>query len=88
MLDFSFHMTHWLILVQVIIPWFKNCKPVYLEFCKIWYSPEFKAKSEKKSLNRGNDPKHRYDVDGHIQKGQHMVRLHVQVLYTFLFSFD
>jgi hypothetical protein len=84
--DFSFHMT--LIFVQVIIPWFKNRKMVYLEFCKFWSSPEFKAKSEKKRLNRGNDPKHRYGTDGHIRKGQHMVRLHVQVLYTFLFSFD
>jgi hypothetical protein len=72
----------------VIIPWFKNRKLVYLEFYKLWSSPEFKAKSEKKILNGGNDSKHRYDADGHIQKGQRMVRLHVQVLYTFLFSFD
>jgi hypothetical protein len=88
MFDFSFHMTHWLIFVQVIIPWFKNRKPVYLEFYKLWSSPEFNAKSEKKRLNRENNPKHKYGDDGHIQKGQHMVRLHVQVLYTFLFSFD
>jgi hypothetical protein len=72
----------------VIILWFKNRKPVYLEFCKLWSSPEFKVKSEKKRLNRANDQKHRYGVDGHIRKGHHMVRLHVQVLYTFLFSFD
>jgi hypothetical protein len=41
-------MTHWLIFVQVIIPLFKNRKPVYEEFCKLWSSPEFKAKSEKR----------------------------------------
>jgi hypothetical protein len=66
MFVFSFHMTHLLIFVQVIIPWFKNRKPVYEEFCKLWSSPEFKAKSEKKRQNRGNDPKHRYGADGHI----------------------
>jgi hypothetical protein len=57
----------------VIIPWFKNCKLVYLEFYKLWFSPEFKDKSKKKRLNCGNDPKHRYGADGHIQRGQHMV---------------
>jgi hypothetical protein len=72
----------------VIIPWFKNRKPVYEEFCKLCSSPEFKAKSEEKRQNHGNDPKHRYGTGGHIQKGQHMVRLCVQVLYTFLFSID
>jgi hypothetical protein len=72
----------------VIILWFKNHKPVYEELCKLWYSPEFKAKSEKKRQNRGNNPKYRYGTDGHIQKGQHMVRLLVQVLHTFLFSID
>jgi hypothetical protein len=66
----------------------QNRKPIYLEFCKLWSSPEFKAKSEKKRLNHENQPKHRYGTDGHIRKGQRMVRLHVQVLYTFLFSFD
>jgi hypothetical protein len=72
----------------VIIPWFKNRKPVYEEFCKLWSSPEFKAKSEKKRHNRGNDLKHRYGADGHIWKGQCMVRLRVQVLHTFLFLID
>jgi hypothetical protein len=72
----------------VFIPWFKNRKPVYLEFCKLWSSPEFNVKSEKKRLNRGNNPKHRYGADGHIRKRQRMVRLRAQVLYTFLFSFD
>jgi hypothetical protein len=72
----------------MIIPWFKNHKPVYLEFYKLWSSPEFNTKSEKKRLNRGNDTKHRYGADGHIRKGQGMVRLCVQGLYTFLFSFD
>jgi hypothetical protein len=72
----------------VIILWFKYCKPVYLEFYKFWSSPKFKAKSKKKRLNHGNDPKHRYGADGHICKGQRMVRLRVQVLYTFLFSCD
>jgi hypothetical protein len=72
----------------VIILWFENYKPVYLELCKLWSSPEFKAKSKKKRLNHGNDPKHRYGTDGHIRKGQRIVVLHIQVLYTFLFSFD
>jgi hypothetical protein len=53
----------------VIIPWFENRKPVYEEFYKLWSSPEFKAKFEKKRQNRGNDLKHRYGADGHIQKG-------------------
>jgi hypothetical protein len=74
--------------VRIGIPWLKNRIPVYLEFCKLSSSPEFNAKSEKKRLNCGNDPKHRYGADGHIRKGQRMVRLRVQVLYTFLFSFD
>jgi hypothetical protein len=72
----------------VIILLFKNRKPVYEEFYKFWSSPEFKAKSEKKRQNRGNDLKHRYGVDGHIRKGQHMVRLRVQVLHIFLFLID
>jgi hypothetical protein len=72
----------------VVILLFKNHKPDYLEFWKLWSSPEFKAKSEKKRLNYGNDPKHRYGADGHIRKGQRMVRFHVQVIYAFLFSFD
>jgi hypothetical protein len=42
---------------------------MYLEFCRLWSSPEFKDKFEKKRLNRENDPKHRYDADGHIRKG-------------------
>jgi hypothetical protein len=62
------------IFVQVVIPWFRHRKPVYLEFCKYWSSPEFKAKSKKKRLNCGKDPKHRYDTDGHIRKSQRMVR--------------
>jgi hypothetical protein len=70
----------------MIIPWFKNYKPVYEELCKLCSSPEFKAKSEKKGQNRENDPKHRSDADGHIQKGQRMVRLCVQVLHTFPFT--
>jgi hypothetical protein len=49
-------------------------REVYLEFSKYWSSPEFKAKSEKKRMNHGNGPKHRYNVDGHIRKLQHMVR--------------
>jgi hypothetical protein len=57
-----------------VILWFRHHKEVYLEFCKYWCSPEFKAKIEKKRLNRGNDPTHRYDADGHICKLQHMVR--------------
>jgi hypothetical protein len=69
----------------VIISWFKNHKPVYEEFYKLCSSPEFKTKSEKKRQNRENDPKHRYNADGHIQKGQRMVRLCVQVLHIFLF---
>jgi TolB-like protein len=72
----------------VIISWFKYRKPVYLEFYKFLSSPEFKAKSEKKRLNRGNTLKHRYVADGHIRRGQRMVRLRVQVLYTFPFSCD
>jgi hypothetical protein len=72
----------------VVILWFKNRKPVYEEFNKLWSSIEFKAKSEKKRQNHGNDSKHRYDADGHIRKGQRMVRLRVEVLHTFLFSID
>jgi hypothetical protein len=62
------------IFVQVVIPWFRNYREVYLEFCKYWSSPEFKAKSEKKRMNHGKDLKHRYDPDGHIRKSQCMVR--------------
>jgi hypothetical protein len=66
-LVFTWHTAS--IFVHVIIPWFKYRKPVYLEFCKLCSSPEFKAKFEKKRLNRRNDPKHRYVTDGHIRKG-------------------
>jgi hypothetical protein len=60
-------MTHCLhFFVQMVIPWFRHRRKVYLELCKYWSSPEFKAKSEKKRMNRGNDPKHKYDADGHI----------------------
>jgi hypothetical protein len=64
-----------------VIPWFRNRREVYIEFCKYWSSLEFKVKSEKKRINRGKDPKHRYGADGHIRKLQRMVRFVVQVLY-------
>jgi hypothetical protein len=57
-----------------MILWFRHRREVYLELCKYWSSPEFKAKSEKKRMNRGNDLKHRYGADGHIGKSQCMVR--------------
>jgi hypothetical protein len=53
-----------------VIPLFRHCKPVYLEFYKYWSSPEFKVKSEKKRLNGAKDLKHRYGADGHICKLQ------------------
>jgi hypothetical protein len=59
-----------------VIPWFRHHREVYLEFCKYWSSPEFKAKSKKKRMNRGNDPKYRYDADGRIHKSQCIVRFH------------
>jgi hypothetical protein len=58
----------------VVIPLFKQRKPIYLEFCNYWSSPEFKVKYEKKRLNRGKDLKHKYDVDGHIRMSQHIIR--------------
>jgi hypothetical protein len=58
----------------VVIPLFRHCKPVYLEFYKYWSAPEFKVKSEKKRLNGAKDLKHRYGADGHICKLQCMVR--------------
>jgi hypothetical protein len=64
------------IFVQVVIPWFRHHREVYLEFCKYWSSPEFKEKSVKKRMNRENDLKHRYGADGHIRKSQRMVRFH------------
>jgi hypothetical protein len=54
----------------------QNRKEDYLEFCKLWSSSAFKAKFEKKRLNHGKDPKHRYDTDGHVRKSQHMIRFH------------
>jgi hypothetical protein len=59
-----------------VILWFKHHKPIYLEFYKYWSSPEFKTKSDKKRLNGGKDPKHKYDTDGHIRKSQHMIIFH------------
>jgi hypothetical protein len=35
---------------------------------KLSSSPAFKAKSKKKRLNCGKDPKHRYGTDGHVCK--------------------
>jgi hypothetical protein len=60
--------------VQVVTLWFRHRREVYLEFCKYWSSAEFKMKSEKKRMNRGNELKHRYNADGHICKSQPMVR--------------
>jgi hypothetical protein len=47
------------------------------KFCKIWSSSAFKLVSKKKRLNRGKDPAHRYDADGHVRKAKRMVRGHV-----------
>jgi hypothetical protein len=57
-----------------VIPWFRHCREVYMEFYRYWSSPAFKAKSQQKKLNCGKDPKHRYDTDGHVRKSQLMVR--------------
>jgi hypothetical protein len=61
----------------VRIPWFKNREADYFEFCKLWSSSAFKLVSEKKRLNRGKKPAHRYGADGHIHKAKHMVRGHI-----------
>jgi hypothetical protein len=55
---------------------------VYLEFCWYWSSPKFKVKSEKKRLNHGKDPKHRYDADGHVCKSQRMARFCAIYMYV------
>jgi hypothetical protein len=56
-----------------------------LGICMYWSSPSFKAKSKQKRLNRGKDPKHRYDIDGHARKLQHMVRFHgSSAIYMFV----
>jgi hypothetical protein len=39
-------------------------------------SSAFKSKYEKKRLNCGKDPKHRYDANGHVHKSQRMVRFY------------
>jgi hypothetical protein len=57
----------------VAIPWFRQRREVYIELCKYWSSPTFKAKSEKKRMDRGKDTKHKYGIDGHVRKSQHMV---------------
>jgi hypothetical protein len=59
-----------------VIPWFRHRREVYIEFRKYWSSPEFKAKSKEKRMNHGNDPKHKYDADGHIRKSQHLIRFY------------
>jgi hypothetical protein len=64
------------IFVQVVIPWYRHHMEDYLEFYKYWSSPAFKAKSKKKRMNHGKDPKHKYDADGHVRKPQRMVRFH------------
>jgi hypothetical protein len=61
----------------VRIPWFKNHEADYFEFCKLWSSSAFKLLLEKKRLNHGKDPAHRYGVDGHVRKVERMVRGHV-----------
>jgi hypothetical protein len=60
----------------VVILLFRHCREVYLEFCKYWSSTAFKAKSKKKRMNHGKDPKHRYGADGLVRKSQHMVRFY------------
>jgi hypothetical protein len=49
-----------------VILWFRNCREVYLEFCRYWSLPAFKAKSRQKRLSHGKDLKHIYDTDGHV----------------------
>jgi hypothetical protein len=58
----------------MVIPWFRNRREVYLEFCRYWSSLAFKVKSEQKRLNHGKDLKHRSDAGGHFRKSQRMVR--------------
>jgi hypothetical protein len=62
------------IFVQVVIPWSRHHRKVYLEFCRLWSSPTFKAKFEQKRLDHGKDPKHIYGANGHVRKSQRMVR--------------
>jgi hypothetical protein len=54
--------------------WFMNYEQDYLEFCKLWSSSAFRALCEKKRLYHGKNPKHRYDVEGHVRKSKCMVR--------------
>jgi hypothetical protein len=51
-----------------------NNLPGYFALCKYWASPEFIEMSKKWRHNWGHEPKHTYDVDGHIHKAKHMVR--------------
>jgi hypothetical protein len=71
------HKLH--IFFQVQISWFKNCEADYFEFCKLWSSSAFKLVLEKKRLDRGKDPAHRYGADGHVRKAKRMVGGHVQL---------
>jgi hypothetical protein len=63
----------------VRISWFKNREADYFEFCKLWSSSTFKLVLEKKRLDHGKDPAHRYDADGHVRKAKRMVGGHVQL---------
>jgi hypothetical protein len=55
----------------------QNYEVDYFEFCKLWSISAFKLVSDKKILNRGKKPTHRYDADGHVRKVKCMVRGHV-----------
>jgi hypothetical protein len=74
-------MMHWLHLCSGGDSVVQEPQRVYLELCKYWSSPEFKAKFEKKRINHAKDLKHRYDAGGHIRKLQRMIKFVVQVLY-------
>jgi hypothetical protein len=51
----------------------QNNLPGYFALWKYWASPEFIKMSKKRRQNRGHEPKHTYNADGHIRKAKKMV---------------
>jgi hypothetical protein len=59
--------------LQSKVDWIVKDIDAWRWLAKRWSSPEWIANSEKKRINRGGTPGHRYGADGHIGVARRMV---------------
>jgi hypothetical protein len=68
--------------MPVQVPWMQNNLPGYFVLCKYWASPELIKMSKKQMQNRGHEPKHTNNADGHIREAKKIVR-QVKLYYVY-----